>query len=526
MAPLTQNDLEQLGRLGITPQLVADAHIERVTDEQARQEYGLSGAGSLDGLLFPYLSTSEPGVFNYVRLRRDVVPLDQDGRPTGKYMAPAAEKAARRLYFPPGAKELLADKNTPILLCEAEKSALAITCWSQRVGFPVLAIALGGCYGWVGSREEKTNEKILHGDLGICRDRRVVVLFDSNSLTSANVQRARKELKVALEAIGAAVHILDLIPGDGINGPDDAVGIRGDQHLLDLFDTALVGQKVLADCEGFIARFMVMTPAQLAACVVWCAHTWGMEAAIYTPYLSVSSAEKQSAKSRLLECLSFLVRKPWNVSGASSAALYRKISQEMPCLLFDEMDASMKADKEMAESLRGVLNAGNRRGAKFSRCVGKGAEMSVQDFDCFCPKALAGLNGLPETLRDRSVPIRMVRKLPGQKTARLRPRLVQAEAEALRERLGNWVEAQIPRLKDSSPTMPETWSDRQQDGCELLCAIADAAGGPWPEKIRKSLSELFGGSMSVTIPCVRVCWRTCAASSQNFQQWRFSPLAA
>jgi hypothetical protein len=42
--------------------------------------------------------------------------------------------------------------------------------------------------------------------------------------------------------------------------------------------------------------------------------------------------------------------------------------------------------------------------------------------------------------------------------------------------------------------LPDSLSDRQQDGAEPLLAIADAAGGDWPSQGRAALIELCTGS--------------------------------
>jgi hypothetical protein len=41
--------------------------------------------------------------------------------------------------------------------------------------------------------------------------------------------------------------------------------------------------------------------------------------------------------------------------------------------------------------------------------------------------------------------------------------------------------------------LPEALSSRQQDGAEPLLAIADLAGGDWPERSRAALIEILTG---------------------------------
>jgi hypothetical protein len=49
-------------------------------------------------------------------------------------------------------------------------------------------------------------------------------------------------------------------------------------------------------------------------------------------------------------------------------------------------------------------------------------------------------------------------------------------------------------LRKSRPILPEKLSDRQQDIAEPLLAIADEAGGDWPEKARQGLVHLCEGA--------------------------------
>lgn len=168
----------------------------------------------------------------------------------------------------------------------------------------------------------------------------------------------------------------------------------------------------------------------------------------------------------------------------------RKINAECPTLLLDESDTAFKGSKEYAETLRGILNSGHRRGGKTSLCVVSGNAIRYRDFATFCPKAIAGIGELPDTIADRSIPIRLQRALPGE-VQRFRRRDVEDVAAQLREELAALAEANVPSLRDARPLLPSELSARQQDGAEPLLAIADAAGGVWPEIARKALVEIL-----------------------------------
>jgi hypothetical protein len=189
--------------------------------------------------------------------------------------------------------------------------------------------------------------------------------------------------------------------------------------------------------------------------------------------------------------LDLLVRKPWQTGRVSAAVLARKIESDCPTLLLDEWDATARGNQESAETLRGILNSGYRRSGKVSVCGPKAADYKPTDFRVFCPKVIAGIGKLPETIADRAIPIRLKRKAPGEKVDRFRARQVLSDAGRLKLRLVPWVNAHLEELKESRPALPEFLSDRQQDGAEPLLAIADAAGLDWPSRARIALMEVY-----------------------------------
>ena len=57
-----------------------------------------------------------------------------------------------------------------------------------------------------------------------------------------------------------------------------------------------------------------------------------------------------------------------------------------------------------------------------------------------------------------------------------------------------WVEPRLAELSDARPDLPPSLSDRQHDCVEPLLAIADAAGGEWPERARRALVAIFSST--------------------------------
>ena len=252
--------------------------------------------------------------------------------------------------------------------------------------------------------------------------------------------------------------------------------------------------QLLSILSEMVRRYIALAATEADVIALWIVHTHCFEAAQSTPYLSITSAEKQCGKSRLLEFLELLVAKPWLTGSVSAAVLYRTIDDLHPTLLLDESDATFNGNQEFGEALRGVLNSGHRRGGKASRCERAGQNFVRRDFDTFCPKAIAGIGRLPDTVADRSIPIRLKRKLPGTVFARFRRREVKPEAENLRSQLAAWAAEWKDTLAEMRPELPDSLSDRQQDSAEPLLAIADAVGEDWPERARNALVQILTGT--------------------------------
>jgi hypothetical protein len=262
---------------------------------------------------------------------------------------------------------------------------------------------------------------------------------------------------------------------------------------------------LLRDVRGFVRRFVALDDLQADAVTLWAAHTHVLDAFPVTPYLAITSAEKRSGKTRLLEVLELLVREPLPRANISDAALFRVIAERSPSLLMDEVDAVFKSRER--EELRGLLNAGYRRGAVAHRMGGR-TNTELQTFPVFCPKAFAGIGDcLPDTITDRSIPIRLKRRTREEHVERFRLREVVDEGAILRDRLADWLEPQGDYLAASRPALPDELDDRAQDVWEALLAIADAAGEEWVSRARYAAVALSSGEEreddSITVTLLR-----------------------
>ena len=252
--------------------------------------------------------------------------------------------------------------------------------------------------------------------------------------------------------------------------------------------------ELLDAVAAFVRRFIVLfSDRQADAVALWVLHTHAIEAASTTAYLAVLSPEKRSGKSRLLELLAALAARAEHVANVSEAALFRLIDHRRPTLLVDEVDALFGSNGERTEALRGVLNAGNRRGAVVYRCDGPRSELRA--FQTFGAKVLAGIDTgrLPDTIVDRSIPIRLERKRPGDRVERLLWHDIEADATAIHDWAADWGSRFDDQLSVARPELPDQLDDRAAEGWWPLLAIADHAGGDWPARARAAAVELSSG---------------------------------
>ncbi len=252
-----------------------------------------------------------------------------------------------------------------------------------------------------------------------------------------------------------------------------------------------MSEHLLDDLVAFIRMYVAMTVDQAVAVALWAAHAHAADAAEFTPYLAVTSAEKRSGKTLLLDLLGRLVPRPLSVANTSVSALFRSIEEDAPTLLFDEVDAVFTRNGgEREQELRGILNAGFRRGPLGTVLRTVGPQHTPMRFAVFCPKVLAGIGELPDTIADRSIAIRMKRKARGEQVQRMRSRDVEEPAADMRARIAAWVADVLPLLEEARPPLPDDLDDRAADIWEPLLAIADVASPAWAVRARSAAVRL------------------------------------
>jgi hypothetical protein len=249
--------------------------------------------------------------------------------------------------------------------------------------------------------------------------------------------------------------------------------------------TIINGAKLLDTVHTFIKRFVAFPSSDCIDTVtLWAAHAHMVEHFHTTPRLAMLSPEPESGKTRVLEILDLLTPRPMLIFSPSVAAIFRKLAQEQITLLFDEVDTifTKHGKDNQNEDLRALLNAGYRRGASIPRCVG--GRHKVEEFSVFAAVALAGIGDLPDTIITRSIVIKMRRRAAREVIEQYRVRIHEPEGHALRDQLSDWAESVGSTVGEAWPALPEVITDRKAEAWEPLIAVADAAGGTWPDRAR------------------------------------------
>lgn len=303
------------------------------------------------------------------------------------------------------------------------------------------------------------------------------------------------------------------VPGSTLGGRIVMLDPSGLPRLGDLAPATEPRQQPEADClfdriRAWVVRFVALpSPEAADAIVAWIVHAHCLDAFDTSPRLALLSPEPGSGKTRALEIIESLVPNAMNTFNTSVAVLYRSMTLEdpdtgqtkRPTILLDEADTVFgpRASKDN-EDLRGLLNAGYRRGADVKRLGWRGNASFVETFPAFAAVAIAGLDDLPETVMTRSVVIRMQRRAAGERVEPYRRRLHQAEADRLTAEIQGWAWERTQLLDRLASDLPEGIEDRAADVWEPLILIGDEHSPEWSRRIRAAAVAMKDGSRSIS----------------------------
>lgn len=321
--------------------------------------------------------------------------------------------------------------------------------------------------------------------VAIWNERPAIVLQDS--LTPSNErERIRLLTDERIPEVQRAV-LEDELKRAAIEILDDAAATQHDSHeagravsfpSIEPWPEAVDGAALLDELTALVTRYAILPPGAADALALWVLHAHALDAFFFSPVLGITSPGPGCGKTHVLRWLGGVVPRPKIAAHATAPFLFRLIEVQRPTMLIDEADCFLGE----SEKLRGLINSGYARDGTFGLTMGDDHE--PREFSTFCPKAIAGIGELHQTITERAILIEMVKKTREERVARMRERRFLAECEPIRRRAVRWAADHRDALEAAEPECPEVLDDRQQQHWEPLFAIADAAGGTWPGRAR------------------------------------------
>lgn len=304
--------------------------------------------------------------------------------------------------------------------------------------------------------------------------------------TLGAVQYERERLAAA-QRLGMRASVLDRLVAQA-RERESASGQGSKLVLDDPVPSAepVVLSELLDEVKASVERHVVLPPHAAEAITLWVTATWAVDFIQCAALLNIRSPVPRCGKTTLLSILGELVRRPLPAANVSPAALFRVVEVAGPTLLIDEADAFFGSNEE----LRGIVNAGFARDTAYV-VRAAGDDFEPRRFNVFAFKAISLIGRTPATVTDRSIVVELRRKLPSEKVEKLR-RPQRLALNRLRAALARWRLDEAHLVADAEPSVPESLNDRAADMWTPLFAIADLAGGDWPERARRAAEVLSG----------------------------------
>lgn len=266
---------------------------------------------------------------------------------------------------------------------------------------------------------------------------------------------------------------------------------------IDLYPNVPMTKELIYDLAALIRRFIFFKDQRVPLLIA----TWIIATYIYLrfqcfPLLWINSPVMRCGKSRLVDIIDKLA---WNSSGstvnASPAALFR-MTADGCTFLADEVEYLKNADREKFGAIMAIINAGYAVGATVPRVEKTEDGWRVVKYSVYGPKVITGISTVSDTIRDRSLSIKMVRKSPKERTARLSMRKEGKSFDTLRSSMALWaeqndqgIEAIYDGMGDNSEL--EGCDDRFLDIIEPLLSIVKFADAESTNGGNRVLDEIM-----------------------------------
>lgn len=258
--------------------------------------------------------------------------------------------------------------------------------------------------------------------------------------------------------------------------------------------------ELLTDIEAVIKRHVVLSDHAATALAVWVLHTYVYELRDTVAYVAIESPEKRCGKTTLLSVLAAMASKPLIASNVTVGALFRAIDTCHPTLFIDEADTFLAGSGTM----RGIINSGNTWRTAYvlrlskSKQQGRGrdgtspesTDSGLKRYSCWCPKVIAMIGKVPDTIADRSIVVPMARKL----TSEIRMPLAELNAATIKAKCARFAQDAGREIAQHEKIRGKELNDRAADTFDPLYVIARLAGPEWEQKLHDAALALSPGA--------------------------------
>jgi hypothetical protein len=438
MKVLLKEHLDDLRKSGLIDPTIELMRIASVDPTDFLKSKGVQSAYRI-----PYLELKDCPPFY-----RDRIFPSLDGR---KYDQPKG--GGCRLYVLEPVVDLLQDFTKPIYFVEGEKKAAI----GYQAGLGCV-VGVGGVWNFL---DKSNGEMIPEFDRIAWRNREIYYIPDSDVWARRDLQQAVFEFGTKIqERGGLKFYFIQLPPGaDGAKqGLDDFLLTHTTDDLMKLPKITLGGKgwslakkthkareakkkqkaeaenepeekqeeipkeliakawftrDLIATVSSILRRFVFLKDDRMYLLIaVWVLATYVHQRFEYMALLWVTSPTKRSGKTRLLEVLRELVSNPTAIWINPTEAILFRSAHRGKTLFLDEVEKLRQKDNDIHGHVMAVLNSGFQKGGTVPRMMkGKDGVQKEAEWNTYGPKVISGITNVTDTIADRSLVIKMIRRV-------------------------------------------------------------------------------------------------------------------
>jgi putative DNA primase/helicase len=243
------------------------------------------------------------------------------------------------------------------------------------------------------------------------------------------------------------------------------------------------GAALLDEMSNAVTAHIAMKDTEADTIALWCIYSHGFDLFPVAPRLGIRAATAECGKTETLRRLKRFVNRPLECDGLTAAVFFRVIDASRPTFLLDELDNMLPEDKS---AMLGAMNSGYSRKGRQLRCIGDNNE--VRAFRTFAPFVYAMVGKPTGTFDSRTIAIELRRATPERARTLLSLEDEDEEDKRLSDlgrKAARWVADNRDQLAKIRPDMGAL-VNRPAMNWRPIYAVAELAGGDWPERARKA----------------------------------------